>query len=69
MEGGMCGAPIPSHVIWVALLKMMVGRKSVSTTWGNWGAPMTYDQPVKKLGQGIMFTSPNFFTGGFAQNT
>ena len=31
-EETVAGAPIPSHVIWAGPPKMMVGRKSVSTT-------------------------------------
>ena len=67
-EETVAGAPTPSHVIWAGPPKMMVGRKSVSTTWGKCGARMTSHvfwakPPVKKLGEVNMIPWPNFFTG------
>ena len=43
-EWGNCGAPIPSHVIWAGPPRMMLGRKSVSTTWGNSGVPNSHSE-------------------------
>ena len=67
------GASIPSHEIWTGPSKMTVGRKSVSTTRGNCGAPMTSQvfrgRPPPKVTKMWWHTSEELFSHNHTMGT